>query len=283
VVQGTQQFAAMIGPAIAGVVISSVGVSVALGIDALSFWVSVATLVMVIRLSAERPKPSAAPAATAAETPAAPAAAPPGGIGEAVRYVLRDPVLRTVLVILAAINFGVLGPIGVGLPALVHGPLGGGATMLGLVMGASGAGTLVGMATAALRKRPERPGPVTSLACGLLALGIGAVSVTAQWPQLLPALLVVLPIASAALGYLNVQGISWLQARLPQAMMGRVMAIMVLAGNGLSPISYVASGHVAAASLPLLFVGGGVAVGLAFLATRGAAFRRVSMTERLAM
>jgi MFS family permease len=295
VVQGTAQVAAMIGPAIAGVVIASLGVAFALGIDAVSFWISVVTLSIVIRMVRQRSAAAAAisqmPEAVSVPPILVPAPIsatvtslepkPAGGLGEAVRYVLRDPVLRTVLVILAAINFGVLGPIGVGLPALVTGPLGGGATLLGVVMGTFGAGTLTGMLTAALRKRPERPGPATSWACGLLSLGVGAVAVAAMVPQLLVVLVATLFVAGAALGYLNVQGISWLQARVPQSMMGRVMAIMVLSGNGLGPISYALSGQVAGHSLPALFLGGGLAVGLSYAATRGAAFRRVSMVETL--
>jgi uncharacterized membrane protein YuzA (DUF378 family) len=279
VVQGTAQVAAMIGPAIAGVVIASVGVAFALGIDAASFWVSVGTLWLVIRLVREAglAGASAAAAATAAPPP------PPGGLAEAVRFIMRDPVLRTVLVILAAINFGVLGPIGVGLPAMVTGPLGGGARMLGVVLGTFGAGTLAGMLVAAFGKRPDHPGPATSWACGLLSAGVGVIAVVAMVPALLVLLVVTLFVAGGALGYLNVQGISWLQARVPQTMMGRVMAIMVLSANGLGPISFALSGQVAGRSLPGLFLGGGLAVALAYLATRGAAFRRVSMTETLAV
>lgn len=275
VVQGTSQLATMIGPAIAGVVVASVGVSLALAIDTASFAISVLSLLVLLRLLPARAKPA---------EPAAPVAdAPPGpSLREAVRFVFVDPVLRTVLVILAAMNFGVLGPLGAGLPALVAGPLEGGAITLGLVMGTVGAGTLAGMLTAAFTPRPDRPGPATSWACGLLALGIGGVTFTALWPQLLPLMLLCLFVAGAALGYLNVQGISWLQVRVPQVMMGRVMAIMVLSANGLGPISYAVAGQVAASSLPALFAGAGVAISLAFWATRARSFRAASMSETLA-
>lgn len=275
VVQGTSQLATMIGPAIAGVVVASVGVTAALAIDTASFAVSVLSLLVLLRLLPARARP-------AQPTTPAPAAPPGPSLREAVRFVFVDPVLRTVLVILAAMNFGVLGPLGAGLPALVAGPLGGGAITLGLVMGTVGAGTLAGMLTAAFTPRPDRPGPATSWACGLLAVGIGGITVTALWPQLLPVMLLCLFVAGAALGYLNVQGISWLQVRVPQAMMGRVMAIMVLSANGLGPISYALSGQVAASSLPALFAGAGLAISLAFLATRARAFRAASMSETLA-
>lgn len=279
VVQGTSQLAGMIGPAIAGVVIAATGVALALTIDAISFGASVITLLMLIRLLRRKarltpPKPQ--PASTSAPAAAAP---PSGGLGEALRYVLTDPVLRTVLFMLAAMNFGVLGPISVGLPTMVTGPLDGGATMLGFVMGTFGAGTLGGMAFAALAKRPQQPGPALSAACGLLALGVGAIAVAAMMPQLIVVLIVTLFVAGAALGYLNVQGISWLQARVPQHMMGRVMAIMVLSAQGLGPISYFVAGKVSNVSLPGLFLGGGVAVALSYVATRSPAFRRASLSS----
>lgn len=278
VVQGTAQVAAMIGPAIAGVVIAAVGVAWALGLDALSFAVSVVTLSMVVRIlrTSRAAVADAAPVAVAEQVESK-----GGGLGEAVRYVLFDPVLRTVLLILAAINFGVLGPIGVGLPAMVAGPLHGGSVMLGVVMGTFGAGTLVGMLTAALTKRPNRPGPVTSLACGMLAIGVGSIAGAALLPELLVILVVTLFVSGAALGYLNVQGISWLQARVPQSLMGRVMAIMVLSANGLGPISFAVSGQVAEHSLVALFFGGGVAVAFSFVATRGTAFRNAAISEKL--
>ncbi|WP_437729979.1 MFS transporter [Sorangium sp. So ce1335] len=264
-IQGTAQMAGMIGPALAGVVVAVVGNAGAFAIDALSFAVSVAILwrlgQLLVSDSAARPAP-------VAEQPSE----PPKAIRDVVRAVLTDPVLRTVLAIIAAINLGVLGPIAVGLPALVRGELGAGSTMLGVIMGTFAAGALAGMLTAALSPRPRRPGPVTRWATGGLAAGMALLGAATMSPRFVALVFVTVFGAGAALGYLNVQGLSWLQARVPRAMLGRVMSILALSANGLGPISYAASGFAAEHTIAGLFLGGGAIVGLAWVFARDPAF-----------
>ncbi|WP_437923256.1 MFS transporter [Sorangium sp. So ce291] len=264
-VQGTAAFAGIIGPAVAGVVVAVVGIAGAFAIDALSFVVCVATLCRMSQLlmshSASQPAPGAAQPSE-----------PPMATRDVARAALADPVLRTVLVIIAAINLGVLGPIAVGLPALVRGELGAGSTMLGVVMGTFAAGALAGMLTAALSPRPSRPGPVTRWATGGLAAGMALLGVATMFPEMVALVFVTVCGAGAALGYLNVQGLSWLQTRVPKAMLGRVMSIVALSANGLGPISYAASGFAAEHTLAGLFLGGGAIVGLAWVFARDPAF-----------
>jgi len=270
-IQGTAQLAGMIGPAIAGVVIAAIGMAGAFAVDTASFVVSVVTLVEMNRLLRQRALPRATEA-------------PPPKKGDdpvvveqsAVRYTFGDPVLRSVLIIVASINLGVLGPVGVGLPALVMKHWQGSSELFGGVMAAFGAGTLSGTLFAALAPRPRRAGNVTSYATAALAasmLGLGLVI------HLFDARFLVFPLlasSGAAIGYLNIVGISWLQARVPPHLMGRVMAFMVLAANGLTPFSYALSGIVAEAGVVPLFVAGGVAVTIAWLASRGNAFRNAT-------
>lgn len=264
-IQGTAQIAGMIGPALAGVVVTIVGMAGAFAIDALSFAVSVATLLWLARLLAARS--AARPAPGAAQPSEAPKA-----LLDVARFIVTDPVLRTVLVISAAINLGVLGPIAVGLPALVRGGLGAGVTTLGIVMGMFAAGALAGIAAAALAPRPSRPGPVTRWAAGALAAGMALLGVATMFPRIVALVFVTVFIAGAALGYLNVQGRSWLQARVPKAMLGRVMSLLALSANGLGPISYAASGFAAEHTIAGVFLGGGALVGLAWIFARDPAF-----------
>ncbi|WP_437826213.1 MFS transporter [Sorangium sp. So ce1153] len=268
-VQGTSAFAGIIGPAVAGVVVSAVGIAGAFAIDTLSFVVVVTTLFWMSRLLRSHSASQAAPGA-------AQPAKPPMATRDVARAVVADPVLRTVLVIVAAINLGVLGPIAVGLPALVRGGLGAGSTMLGAVMGTFAAGSLAGMLAAALLPRPGRPGPVTRWTTGGLAAGMALLGVATMFPQLLALVFVTVFSAGVALGYLNVQGLSWLQARVPEAMLGRVMSILVLSANGLGPVSYAASGFAAEHTLSGLFLGGGAIVGLAWIFSRSPAFNNAT-------
>lgn len=272
VIQGTAQLAGMLGPALAGVLIAMVGMVGAFAIDTASFAISVVTLWAVVRML---PRTPSSPMPQAMDGDTSPPESPPEelGFGGAIRYILKDPVLRTVLVIVVSINVGVLGPVGVGLPALVLTQLHGDSTMLGAVMGTFGAGSLMGTLVAAFAPRPQRAGRVTSYATGTLAAAMALLGLAIKVPGGVPAIFVMLLVAGVALGYLNVVGLSWLQARVPPLMMGRVMAFMVLAANGLTPFSFAISGLIAEAGVVPLFVGGGAAVGGAWLAARGRAFR----------
>ena len=53
---------------------------------------------------------------------------------------------------------------------------------------------------------------------------------------------IVLGIMGVGSGCLNVVGLSWLQARTDDRLLGRVMSIVVLASTGLGPLSYALSG-----------------------------------------
>ena len=273
-IQGTAQLSGMLGPALAGVLIAATGVPLAFAIDTASFCVSALTLWWMIRLlPLDRHVPAAVTRATTGKaTPSAPGDAV-RSLRAAVLYTWRDPVLRTVLMIVAAINVGVLGPIGVGLPSLALRELHGDSRLLGLVMGIFGAGTLAGTLLAAFARRPTRAGRVTSWSTWALATAMGLVGLGTRtpWPTIIVP--VMLLAAGIALGYLNIIGISWLQARVPAEMMGRVMAFMILAANGLVPFSYALSGLVAERDVVYLFVGGAAAVSAAWLAAQGQQFR----------
>lgn len=269
-IQGTARLAAMVGPALAGVLVASVGMLGAFAIDTASFAASVMTLWLVVRMlpRAAQTEPSTQRDDHVEQRQAS--------LGEVVRYTFGDPVLRTVLVIVASINLGVLGPVGVGLPALILKQMGGSATLLGVTMGTFGAGSLIGMVIAALAPRPKRAGRITSYATGTLAVAMTTVGIGVMFTEAFALVFVMLFVGGVSLGYLDVVGLSWLQARVPSFMMGRVMAFMVLAANGLTPISYALSGFIAEAGVVPLFLGGGAAVACAWLAARSKAFKNAS-------
>jgi len=60
--------------------------------------------------------------------------------------------------------------------------------------------------------------------------------------------------------------ISWLQARVEMAMIGRVMSVAMLVGFGISPLSMAIAGVLIDANATALFVGAGVLVILATVA-----------------
>lgn len=72
-------------------------------------------------------------------------------------------------------------------------------------------------------------------------------------------------------GYIDIILTSWLQARTPQAMLGRVMSLLTVSAIGLSPISYAAAGALMKVSLRWVFI---VAGGLMALFSIAVGLRR---------
>ncbi len=60
------------------------------------------------------------------------------------------------------------------------------------------------------------------------------------------------------LGYIQILMFTWMQTRTPKDMLGRLMSMVMLAGNGLLPASQAVSGGVMKWSVEGLFVGAGV-------------------------
>ena len=181
-----------------------------------------------------------------------------------------DVGIRAMLIIIAAVDFGANGAIGVGLPTLAHGRYGAGAAGLGILLGAWGVGATAGALAAGMLKRPDRMGWWMVAVCAWLGVTIGAIGVI---PTLAPAA-VVMAAAGVSVGAVNTFAISWLQRRTDGGMQGRVMSLVMLASVGLVPIAYALSGVIADVNPTALFLGAG---GL-MLATAAAA--AVSRTIR---
>jgi MFS family permease len=263
VVQGLDQVAQFVGPMLAGALIAAFtadrlgldGVGLALAVDAATFVVSVITL-WVMRVDR-------LPATAAGGSAARPEDAPPSlaaSIREGLAYMWRDPLLRTLLALIVAVNFLAVGPLLVGIPQLVRERLGLGAGAFGLVMSAFGAGSLVGLALGGtLPKPPPRvTGNLLLSVCAVFGLGLAVLGLAHTLvAALLPALLMGL-----AVGYLMVFFFSWVQARTPQRMMGRMMSLIIFASVGLVPLSQLIAGAVARWSVTALFFGAAILLGL---------------------
>ena len=236
------------------------GLGLAFGFDCLSYVLSAWTLSRVRPLAAATP---------AQDTSAAPPAAPPllRAVGDALALVWRDRLLRTCFIywgLCACVTGSILQ---VALPLLASERLHG-ATALALLMSANGIGSLAGMALSGVfgRRRLGSLG-VTLLAIdaavGLLLLPLGLV--TASWQAMLP-----LAAIGVLGGFVQVAVFTWLQQRVPQAMLGRMMSIFMFVFMGLAPLAASVAGWLASqVSLGALFAGAGLtlvgAAGLAWL------------------
>jgi MFS family permease len=233
--------AQMLGPAPAGLLIRSFGVATALAFDALSF---LAVLLALFRI----PEPPKAPPAPGAATRQSMLHA----IAEGLRAVRDDKPLLSLMVVFAAINLCVAGPIGVGLAAMAKFQFGS-AAAFGTFLSCFSGGTLAGVLAGGLVKRPRKRGLqfiVMSGLCGLELIGIGLAPRFA-------AIAALLALMGLGVGFVNVQFAAWMQMRVERALLGRVMSVMMFAAVGLVPISYALAGLLAQWSLPGLFLGAG--------------------------
>jgi hypothetical protein len=252
--QGTLQMAAMAGPPLAGIVIAVAGTGTAFAVDAVSFFVAALVILLMGPALARRVEEPAAGVPERGGT----AAAPTGPsfrveLAAGIRYVAADPAIRTLLLLALVLNFALNGPAGVGMAWLaqerfVSGPVG-----LGLMEAGWAAGALVGILLAG-NVRLERQGRVVVGGVAAAGLMMAAVGLLGSMAGVIAALAVM----GAAIGYVNIVAISWLQGRVQPAMVGRVMSIVMLMGFGITPLSLGLSGALIDVDATALFVGAGV-------------------------
>lgn len=244
-IMGVTQLMSFIGPTIAGILIGSfgqslAGVGLAFALDAASFAVSAVALWLIRHAGA--------------------AAASEEGIVESIRagirYVWDDQALRMMFLVLAAINFLVVGPLLVGIPLLADSRLAEGSVAFGLLMSAFSGGNLVGYLLAGVRSRPS--GATIRAILLALMVGFGLVIgllgfIPSTWVDV--GLMLALGLGN---GYIAIILFTWIQSRTPKAMLGRIMSLLLFANTGLVPVSQALSGAVSTWSLDGLFVAAGV-------------------------
>jgi len=241
--QSSALLAGIVGPAPAGMITKSLGGAWAFFLDAISFLFVIAALWVV-------PDPPPAPSAAKGK---------PGvwsSIGEGLSYVMRDVPLRSLMLLAAAMNFCLSGPLTVGLAYIAKSRFST-PTAFGGWISSVAAGTLIGMLLAGIYKSRRR---------GVLLLGTGAVLGVATacmgllegfWP--VAALLFVMGCFS---GFINVQIQAWLQQRVERPLLGRVSSVVMLSSFGLMPLSMAVAGVAVEWSAAWMFAVGGVVVTL---------------------
>jgi MFS family permease len=233
---GARQLSMFAGPLIAGMLIAvfgdgrsdtpdTTGIALAFALDALSFAVSAWTLSKV------GIKPSGV--ATGASSPAA---AQPvwKSVKAGLRYCWDDASLRVCFCYWAAVAFFISGPVQVALPVLAH-KVGSDAAAFGLLAGAYGAGSLLGMVVSGVRPglRIGSFGTTVLLIdaiIGLLFIPLGLIGAVWQGVALLLAV-------GLLGGFLQVNIYTWLQRRVAPAMLGRTMALFMFIVMGIAPMS----------------------------------------------
>jgi MFS family permease len=249
--------AAIIGPALAGIVVAAFGSGAALLGDAGGYALAGVFALLV---------PATAAAATTSK----------GGtfasIAEGVALVWNNVPMRVMWLLIAVINLVILGALEVGLPVLarqqLHGPI-----SFGLIFTAFGLAVTVGAIAAGTRKAPARLGLFVVAGTAWMGLGVAVIA----FAQTLPAVLVAMVAIGLAVGVLNTYLLSWVQRRTQPEMMGRVMSMVMLAGIGAEPLGLSAGGAIAARSLTLLlWLCAGSIVGIAAVSTVSRSVREMA-------
>lgn len=234
VFQSTAQITTIAAPGPAGLVIKAFGAAWAFLLDAVSF-------LFIIGALWQLPDPP---------EPAGPVKKPPvwRSIVEGIGHVYRDMPLRSLMTLIAVINFCLAGPMTVGLAYLAKQKFGSPAAY-GILISCIAAGGLAGALLAGVWK-PRRRGVLMLCVATVLALGLGSIGLLhGLWP--ISGALVVMGVSA---GVTNIQIISWVQKRVEQAVRGRVMSVLMFLSLGLMPISLAVAGVLAQWSLKGLFL-----------------------------
>ena len=228
--------ARVIGPAIGGVLILTVGVSTCFFLNAASYAAVITALAMMRAAELYR-----RPAVVRAK----------GQVREGLRYVWATPDLKIPLISMAivgvfAFNFTVT------LPLLAKFTFGGGAGLYSWFMVAMGGGAVLGGLATAFRSRPS----TRLLACIGLIFG-AAILAVALSPSEAWAIALLVPMGAASISFVATNNAT-LQLRADHAMRGRVMSLNAIAFLGSTPIGAPLLGYISDTTNPrvALAIGG---------------------------
>lgn len=259
--QGTLQLVSIAGPPLAGLVVAAAGTGIAFGVDALSFLVAAALVALISRAGVVALASSGhgheAASRAGAGAPPAPGVAESylSALRSGLRYVLADRGVASMLAVSLVLNLALVGPGSVGMAWLAELRYHAGATGLGLLVAGWALGGLAGTVIAG-GVRLERQGRLILTAIAVSGAAMAGVGLAGS----LPVAVVLFAVGGLCIGYVNIIAVSWLQARVELAMIGRVMGLVMLVGFGISPLSMAVAGAMLDVNATALFAGAGIIV-----------------------
>jgi MFS family permease len=275
-IHGTMMLTMLAGPVLAGLLIAALGdshaetslkgIAAAFGLDALTFLISLITLVFI-------------------KTPRNETTESSENILESIRsglnFVWNDIPLRAFFFVVAAVTFFFNGPFNIGVPILADTRFPEGAVAYGTILSTWGAGSLVGMALAGMlpRPNPKRMGTVLLSLVSVMGIGLALLGVSAST---FVAAAIGLVLGSVN-GYINVFFTTWVQSRAPKAFIGRLMSLLMFSSTGLFPVSMALAGAASRVDVTLLLtVSGGIVAMLGLVMTLNPTVRSMEPTPVVA-
>ncbi len=225
----TSQTAAqvLIGPALGGVIVASLGFDWAFAVDAASFAISAGCLLAMARLP--RPQPSGR--------------SPLSEAREGLRYCRSQPWLWATIVAAGIANFVCFSPLAILIPLLVNNVLHESAVALGLVFAAGGAGGIAVSLLVLRRGAPRHRITAMWVGWGIAAVGVVGLAVSPDVWLAGAAVLVVL-------GMLQYGNLLWhpiMQELVPEELIGRASSVDWTISLSLSPLGVITAGALAGA------------------------------------
>jgi MFS family permease len=239
----------MLGPALGGVIVAAAGTAWAFGADAVTFGVSLATLLAVsVRTAPHREEASTSVLSD---------------VREGLRYVRSVRWLWISTAMTAVSNMFLAGPLRVAVPVFVKKTLHEGAGALGIATGALGAGGL--LALVVVSRFGRGPRRTTAMYVGWVAAGVAMAG--GVFPTL-GAIAAAMATVGLGLMFGNTIWLTLVQELVPKSIMGRVFSVDTVISQGLIPVSIATSGALVAAVGPgaTLVVGGLVSSAMLVLA-----------------
>lgn len=263
-IQGSQQFAVILGSSIAGLVVAHLGTDVTMLVNALSFLLSALALYLVRfpeRLVQGR---KASARALLAST------------WEGIRHLGASADLLVIVLLAFGMNL-VLSPVNVIFPVYSRDMLLTGAEGFGWLSAAIGLGMILGNLLLGLAGHRLRGQASMALGIGVMALAFAGLGLTAQ---LTPALLCVMTLG-AAVPFVQIPMVTHLQRNVPMEMQGRAFATFATISQASVPLGAAVAG-IALSALPVGLVFQAAAVGLVAVYGVLWLYRRLAMrTEDL--
>ena len=272
----SQPLTSVIGPAIGASIIALGGTPTAFGLDALSFFISAACVIPILRSHPELNLPPSVSAAGSGLQPAAPdlgLRTVLQDLSEGFKAVIASPWLWITIAIFAVVNVTAFSPLSVSMPFLVKMNLHAGVGTLGLFSSVRAAGFVIGAIWLGSYAKIRRRGPFGYISTVFTGIIVAIFGLTTN----IPVLTVV-----AFLGgmVISVFGLIWtntVQELVPREMLGRVASIDALGSYVLLPVGYAIAGWSTnlLGAPPVFVIGGALTIVLALLGLSHPAIRNL--------
>jgi MFS family permease len=229
-----QSSRALLGPLAAGVLISVMGAASVLYLDAATFAVSIAIIGLLVRVPVNAAARADAPDGHDVVSVDEPFLET---VKQGFRYVFSDAFLRLVIPISLLFNFILAPTVAVILPVLARDEFDS-ASALGLMIAAFGAGSALGTLAMGWKGHLFSRSTVFMTLIPGIAVGFWILTfATTVWIGMLA-----MAIVGLAIGPTNVLGMTIMQERVPEEMMGRVFGLMFSFGSALAPLGVFLAG-----------------------------------------